>query len=288
MTASSPDLSDRGDLRPLAELVATMHEAWADGRFLLVGAMARDLLLEYAHGIPAQRATEDIEFAFAVPDWRAYGELRDALIGGGRFAEMARVPHRLLFDGHRKVDLIPFGGVERPDGAIVWPPPQDSRMVVLGFREALDAAVQVQLPDGISVAVASLSAQAVLKLFAWSDRRYEQPGKDAGDFWLLLHHYLDAGNRERLYSEAVHLLEAEDYNDDLAGAWLMGFDARQLLMLGGHEDNIALAGAMALLAGETVDGPVQFASDMHTLDLQHAVDMLRACHAGLSGTRKTS
>jgi predicted nucleotidyltransferase len=241
-------------------------------------------LLGYAHGIHIQRATEDIDFAFAVPDWRAYGELREALIAGGGFAEVPRVMHRLLFAGLRRVDLLPFGGVEDSNGAIDWPPPQDSRMVVLGFREAMASAVQVQLPGGTAVAVASLPAQAVLKLFAWDDRRYVQRGKDAGDFWLLLHSYLAAGNRERLYTEAMHLFEAEDYDDDLAGAWLLGFDARQLLTLGGDVDNIALAGAVALLAGETGDGRVQFATDMHTLDLQHAVDMLRACHAGLSGT----
>lgn len=83
----------------------------------------------------------------------------------------------------------------------------------------------------------------------------------------------------------VHLLEAEDYDDDLAGAWLLGFDARQLLMVGSDADNMALVGAMDLLVGDAADGPVQLATDMHTLDLQHAVDMLRACHAGLSGAK---
>ena len=283
MTASSLDLSDRDELRPLAEMVAAMHEAKPDARFLLVGAMARDLLLGYAHGIQAQRATEDIDFAFAIPDWRAYEELREALIGGGGFVEVPRVMHRLLFAGQRRVDLVPFGGVEDPNGAIEWPPPHEYRMVVLGFREAMASAVQVQLPGGTAVAVASLQAQAVLKLFAWGDRRHMQRGKDAGDLWLLLRNYLDAGNRERLYAEAMHLLEADDYDDDLAGAWLLGFDARQLLMFGSGADNIALKGAVDLLAGDAADGPVQLATDMHTLDLQHAVDMLRACHAGLSG-----
>lgn len=176
MTASSLDLNDRADLRPLAELVAAIQEAKPDAQFLLVGAMARDLMLGYAHGIQAQRATEDIDFAFAVADWRAYGALRDALIAGGGFSEAPHVPHRLLFAGQRKVDLIPFGGLEAPDGVIDWPSPQDSRMVVLGFREAMGSAVSVRLPDGIPVAVASLPAQAVLKLFAWGDRPFARGG----------------------------------------------------------------------------------------------------------------
>jgi predicted nucleotidyltransferase len=282
MTTSSLDLSDRADLRVLAELVSAIHEVKPDARFLLVGAMARDLLLTYAHGIQVQRATEDIDFAFAVHDWRAYEELRAALIASGGFEQMPQMVHRLLFAGQRKVDLIPFGGVEDRDGAIDWPPPQDTRMVVLGFQEAMASAVQVKLPDGTAVSVASLPAQAVLKLFAWGDRRHVQRGKDAGDLWLLLRNYLEAGNRERLYLEAMHLIEAEDYDDDLAGAWLLGADARQLLTVDGDAGKSALAGALALLAGEA-EGPVRLATDMHPVDLELAVDTLLAFRAGLSG-----
>lgn len=111
MTASSLDLSDRRELQLLADLVTAIRLAKPDARFLLVGAMARDLLLAYAHGIQAHRATEDIDFAFAVDDWSGFAGLRDALIANGGFADVAGVAHRLSFARHR-VDLIPFGGVE--------------------------------------------------------------------------------------------------------------------------------------------------------------------------------
>lgn len=282
MMASSLDLSDRRELWLLADLVAAIRRVKPDARFMLVGAMARDLLLSFAHGIPSRRATEDLDFAFAVDDWGAFGDLRAALIAGGAFADVAGVAHRLLFDG-RRVDLIPFGGLENADGTIDWPPPQDTRMVVLGFREAIGAAVEARLPGDITVAVASLPALALLKLFAWGDRRYVQRGKDAGDLWLLLCTYLDAGNRERLYVEASHLLELQDYDDDLAGAWLLGADARRLLVLNDEVNEATLAHALALLAGDPRDGPMQLAADMETTHLQHAVDMLGAFRAGLSG-----
>ena len=282
MTASSLDLSSRRELGLLADLVQAIRRAKPDVRFLLVGAMARDLLLSFAHGIEARRATEDLDFAFAVDDWRAFAELRGALLGSG-FAEVAGVAHRLSYDGYR-VDLIPFGGVEHVDGMIDWPPPQDTRMVVLGFREAMAAAVAVKLPGGMEVAVASLPALALLKLFAWADRRYTQPGKDAGDLWLLLRNYLDAGNRERLYDEASHLFEATDYDDDLAGAWLLGADARQLLAKGGR-NGPALARALILLADDAPEGPLHLATDMYPPNLEHTVAMLKALRAGLSGFR---
>lgn len=282
MTASSLDLSDRRELRLLADLVTAIRRAKPDARFMLVGAMARDLLLSFAHGIESRRATEDLDFAFAVADWHAYETLRDALIAGGVFADAAGVMHRLLFDG-RRVDLIPFGGLENPGGTIDWPPPQDTRMVVLGFREAMRGAVEVKLSGGVVVEVASLPALALLKLFAWGDRRYIQPGKDAGDLWLLLRNYLDAGNRERLYVEASHLLESPDYDDELAGAWLLGSDARRLLAVKDEVNDATLAHALTLLTGDPRDGPIQLAADMETARLQHAVDMLGAFRAGLSG-----
>ena len=285
MTASSLDLSDHRELRLLADLVAAIRQATTDARFLLVGAMARDLLLSYAHGIQSQRATEDLDFAFAVANWQAYGELRDALIAGHAFTEVPRVQHRLRFTGEYRVDLIPFGGVESPEGMIDWPAPQDARMVVLGFREAMDAAVEVKLPGDVPVAVASLPAQALLKLFAWGDRRLTQPGKDAGDLWLFLRNYLDAGNRERLYSEAEHLLDADDYDDDVAGAWLLGSDARRLLLAAGDTNGATLTGALTLLADDAPEGPVKLAVDMDTINLQHSVDMLKAFRAGLSGSK---
>lgn len=283
MTESSLDLSDHGELRLLADLVTAIRRAAPNAQFLLVGAMARDLLLTCGHGIASRRATEDLDFAFAVDDWPAFEALRSALVSGGGFADVAGVAHRLSFNGFR-VDLIPFGGVENM-GTIDWPPPQDSRMVVLGFREAMSAAVVTKLPGGAMVAVAALPALALLKLFAWSDRRYLQPGKDAGDLWLLLRNYLDAGNRERLYGEAAHLLEAQDYDDDLAGAWLLGTDARGLLTSAGDEKNAALAHALALLEGDALEGPLKLAADMGAHDLQHAFDMLVAFRAGLGGAK---
>src|SRR5690348_14189985 len=68
MATSSLDLSNHGDLRLLANLVLAIRQSKPDVRFLLVGAMARDLLTWYTHKIQAQRATEDVDFAFAVPD----------------------------------------------------------------------------------------------------------------------------------------------------------------------------------------------------------------------------
>jgi predicted nucleotidyltransferase len=82
----------------------------------------------------------------------------------------------------------------------------------------------------MSVDVPPLYALILLKLAAWADRRVIPPlGKDAHDIRLLLKHYLEAGNQERLYTVAAHLLDRADFDFEAAGAWLLGHDARVML-----------------------------------------------------------
>ncbi len=47
-------------------------------------------------------------------------------------------------------------------------------------------------------------------------------------------HYLDAGNLQRLYTEASHLLDALDFDYEEAGAWLLGHDMARLLPESAH------------------------------------------------------
>jgi hypothetical protein len=96
---------------------------------------------------------------------------------------------------------MPFGGVERPDRRIAWPPEGVEVMNVRGLTEALATAVVVRLPGGVSIDVACLPALALLKIWAWEDRRYTTPGKDASDLWMFLRHYAEAGNEDRLYDQ---------------------------------------------------------------------------------------
>lgn len=127
------------------------------------------------------------------------------------------------------VDLVPFGAIERPDRTIAWPPSGAVVMSVFGFREALATTISVSLPERVTAPVVSLAAFAMLKIAAWVERRYIQPGKDAYDLWFVVRYYLDAGNRDRIYTEAAHLLEQGDFDYETAGAWLLGHDMGKLL-----------------------------------------------------------
>jgi predicted nucleotidyltransferase len=69
---------------------------------------------------------------------------------------------------------------------------------------------------------------ATVKLLAWNDRGL-QDNKDAQDLFFLLQHYHEAGNDNRMYEEALALLEACGFDLPLAGAALLGHDAGKLL-----------------------------------------------------------
>lgn len=110
-----------------------------------------------------------------------------------------------------------------------WPPDGEMVMGVFGFREVYEDTLLVKLPGQERLRVVSLAALSVLKLVAWEERRWRRHGADAQDIAVILQSYLDAGNQERLFTEAEHLLDAPDFDYEAAGAWLLGHDMAQLL-----------------------------------------------------------
>lgn len=282
MARSSLDLSDRAVLRPLAELLAAVRAAAGDVSLLLIGAAARDLLLVHAHGIHPERATEDTDVALAVGSWSDFQRLREALLRSGEFTADGR-PHR-LWRRDQRLDIVPFGGVERSDRSIEWPTEAGEVMNVAGLAEALATAVAVPLPGGVSIDVASLPALIVLKIWAWKDRRYVAPGKDASDIWMLLRYYADAGNQDRLYGEEGEALAAYAFDLEQAGAWLLGKDARQVLAHG-PDPRRSLESLDAILRPEIdADGALRLVTQMPPGDRDRQLLLLTAFCAGLFET----
>ncbi|MEV8521368.1 nucleotidyl transferase AbiEii/AbiGii toxin family protein [Dyella marensis] len=281
MSASSIDLSKDARLSFLAAVMRAIEPHARDVPLLLVGAMARDLLLHYTHGIPMARATEDLDIAVGMENWEQFKRLRQHLIDAGGFvAEPGRL-HRLRYGTRLIIDLIPFGGLEENDRSIVWPPEGAQVMTVLGYRESAHSAWDVALPERQAVRVVSLPMLAAMKLVAWRERRLTAPGKDAADLWLLLTKYLDAGQQDRLYGDASHLLDADGYDFEAVGAWLLGADAHEVM----HKDQHALDSLLDILRPELDrNGPLRLIADMpRSTNADRALRLLDAFHAGLSG-----
>lgn len=210
-------------LRPIHCLNGVAQALGLD--FFLVGAMARDLLLEQ-HNIHAGRETEDVDLAVSVESWEAYQQLRDALLATGRFVaagdlQRVRFPEVPAVNGGLPVDIVPFGTIQTPAGEISWPPRHEKTMTMRGFREAHAHSVVVQPHGHPPFRIASLPSLAMLKLIAWSDRRAD---KDGYDLATILTTYPSAGNEDRLFDEHIEIVDARDGDLMLAGAQLLGAD----------------------------------------------------------------
>ena len=104
----------------------------------IVGAQARDLLLQYVFDLPVHRATNDIDFGVVVESWDEFTKLRNRLIANQNFQAHKTLTQRLIHETGFLIDLVPFGGLEKASGQIAWPPDFSIVMSTVGFREAYD------------------------------------------------------------------------------------------------------------------------------------------------------
>jgi predicted nucleotidyltransferase len=228
MTNILPDLSNKLPAEQVSIIRQVVHATQSEGLGLfIVGAQARDLLLQYIYDLPVHRATNDIDFGVVVESWEEFAKLRDVLIASKEFQSHKTMRQRLVHESGLFIDLIPFGDIEKTGGQIAWPPDFSIVMSMLGFREAYDNSIEVRIDDFV-VKVASLAGLALMKIVAWNDRRFE---RDAQDLDLIMRHYLDAGNQERIYSDqgdCVDLLN-EGFDYKKASARILGRDVSRLL-----------------------------------------------------------
>jgi len=195
--------------------------------FVIVGATARDLILEHQYKMKSPRATKDIDLGVEVADWDQFHTLSKALLDIGKFSS-SKEKHRFQF-GDTIIDIVPFGPIADAEGKISWPPEHEIIMSMLGFREAYEYSLFIRLsgdPD-LVVKVPSLPGLAILKIISWQDN-YPNRKKDAEDLLFIMNKYTDAGNESRLYDEELTLLQEEGADPIAAGIRLLGRDMAKI------------------------------------------------------------
>ncbi len=81
------DLSNKIDSLTVETIWAISNVATEnDIKFFVVGAKARDIILDLAHGLKNMRGTEDIDLAVQVSTWDQYNQLVDNLLKTGNFS----------------------------------------------------------------------------------------------------------------------------------------------------------------------------------------------------------
>ena len=96
-------------------------------------------------------------------------------------------------------------------------------MSLAGFEHVFAHAIEVHLPEGLTIRVAPPIVTALLKIIAWVDDPYRR-AKDLQDIRIVLRRYEQEG--DRLFSDAVFDAELPDF--EFANAFLFGLDMRAL------------------------------------------------------------
>jgi predicted nucleotidyltransferase len=189
--------------------------------FFVVGAAARDILLESLYGIATIRATADTDFAVLLASWDQYTTLTASLCAGDRF-RATQVVHRYRHASGRLVDFVPFGSIADANHTITWPG-DGERMTVTGFAEvhASACAVRVAADPELIVRVATPAGLAVLKLISW-DEKYPDRDNDAVDLRLIAENYLGCGTQDVLFEQHTDILDDPKFDYTTAGARLLG------------------------------------------------------------------
>ncbi len=202
--------------------------------FLVVGAMARDLVLVHGFGSTIERGTRDVDFGINVASWEDFETLKAQLIEQG-FEQDKQKAHRLTRSDSQnlpwEVDIVPFGNIAADDSTISWPPDQAVVMSVLGFTEAMENAFFVQISDDpeMTIPVASPAGVAILKLVAWVEREVEVKPKDAMDLGYLIESYTKIPEIfAAVYEEGC--MEAQNWDETKASAMKLGKDAGLIVL----------------------------------------------------------
>lgn len=275
MTRHSLDLSGKIN-STLTEILRGMNEVANSLTipFFVIGATARDIVFECGYGIKPSRATRDIDLGVKVADWQQFQKLSDGLINTKIFRPSSAT-QRFFHESGIPVDIVPFGPIAGSATSISWPPKKETEMTVAGFEESNAHALIVRLNrhPPLEIPFASPAGWSLLKFFSWNDRMGTDRIKDARDISLILRHYAQAGNENRLYDQEAELLEEEDFDLEKAGARLLG---RDIATLSRPESLQKLSSIIAgqtgeqeryLLAEEAVENRAFFA-DQFTHNLQ--------------------
>lgn len=209
----------------LIDLLRQLNHTFSkiENDFFVIGATARDIILQVLADTSASRKTRDLDIAIAVTDWDRYNEICKALIYDG-FDKATHQAQRFYY-GDYEVDIVPYGAVAKADDKIYWPPEEITAMSVKGFDEVLKEAISVCVDNEFEIKIASLHGLFLLKLNAWLDRNLGT-NKDAEDIWHIVDNYYFANEGRSIHPEVYEL---DCFNLTVGGAYWMAHDIADML-----------------------------------------------------------
>ncbi len=198
--------------------------------FVVIGAASRDILRLYLEASVPARKTKDLDIAIAVETWSDFFVISEALQMRG-FRKDPVIKQRFYYTGCKEaeyeVDVVPFGGVEKSDENIYWPPEESPRMSVKGFSSVLKDCMTVDVDGEFEFRIPSVPAFFVTKFDAWMDRHLLN-NKDARDMSYILDNYYIHEITEGHHLEVCDIL-GDSLDPYVAGAYMLAKDIAELL-----------------------------------------------------------
>ena len=209
----------------LVELLRKLTDSFNKmGReFYVIGATARDIIMQQLLDTESRRRTKDLDIAIAIPDWDTFEQVKQKLIADG-FEKSTDMQQRFFY-GEYELDIVPYGVVAKEDDNIYWPPEEVVAMSVKGFDEVLSEAITVSIDDEFKVKIASLHGLFLLKFNAWLDRN-AKTSKDAEDMSFILSNYFMANLDREIHQEVY---DWENFDEYIVGGYWLAHDLVALL-----------------------------------------------------------
>jgi len=184
----------------------------------LIGAGAVQLGAGARWDVRLARKTNDWDIVVRVESWQEYEALAAELeTEQGGFVRSS-VPHRFEHRDGGRLDVVPYGGLERRPGSLVWP---DGKVMDTTGLRALEVHHETRQLEGLELRAASLPANLGLKLLAYRDRRPEIV-RDIQDVHSLLREAEEVVPDERILGEGLARLESEEVGFGEVAAYLLG------------------------------------------------------------------
>lgn len=182
-----------------------------------VSAIALELLKE---GIKPGRGTKDIDFAVMVSSIKEYENICGLLELKG--FNKIHAPWTFYSNTYQvAIDLLPFGEIE--ENYTVNFNERNTDLHVLGFREVMEEAVQVEIEEKIAN-IPPLPGMVILKLIAWSDRPEEREN-DLTDILKIIQHYYDL-NWNEIVEVHYDTLDKEPFDPLIIASEVLGRNSR--------------------------------------------------------------
>lgn len=209
----------------LMELLRKLTDSFnkMDREFYVIGATARDIIMQQLLDTESRRRTKDLDIAIAIPDWGTFEQVKQNLIADG-FVKSTDMQHRFFYKEY-ELDIVPYGVVAKEDDNIYWPPDEVVAMSVKGFDEVLSDAITVSIDGEYKIKIASLHGLFLLKLNAWLDRN-AKTSKDAEDMAFIISNYFMANLDREIHQEVY---DWENFDEYIVGGYWLAHDLVALL-----------------------------------------------------------